>query len=92
MAASLAKEFDEYVTMENLKLYERMIREAAWWDVCDNITPNIIGRLLEKHPQDMWKVLDYWNQDEHLWIRRASILCQENFKEKTNGKKLFEYC
>jgi 3-methyladenine DNA glycosylase AlkD len=50
MAANLARSYDKYITMENIKLYERMIRESSWWDVCDNMTPNIIGRLLEKFP------------------------------------------
>ena len=36
--------------------------------------------------------MDKWNRDEHLWIRRASVLCQLKFKENTNEKKLFEYC
>ncbi len=92
MAANLARSYDKYITMENIKLYERMIRESSWWDVCDNMTPNIIGRLLEKFPDQMWPVLDKWNKDEHLWIRRTTLLCQMKFGEKTNGKKLFEYC
>ena len=50
MAANLARAYDKYITMENIKLYERMIRESAWWDISDNITPNIIGKLLQKFP------------------------------------------
>ena len=92
MAASLACQFDRYVSLENVPFYERMIRESAWWDVCDNITPNIIGRLIAKHPEETFKVLDKWIQDEHLWIRRAALLAQENLGEKTDGKKLLEYC
>ena len=92
MAVSFACQFEKYITLENIGLYERLIREGAWWDVCDNITPNIVGKLLEKSPEKTWAILDKWNSDEHLWLRRASILSQESRGEETDGGKLFEYC
>ena len=58
MASNFAKYFDKFVKMENLKVYERMIRESAWWDISDNIIPNIIAKLLKENSEEMWKILD----------------------------------
>ena len=66
-----------------------MIREGAWWDIVDDVASNLIGEILRKNPKKMWKVLDSWNKDKHLWIRRASIICQLKLKQETNVPKLF---
>ena len=75
MAVALAKSYPEFIAIESLALYERMIREGAWWDFVDDISANLIGTVLYKSPETMFGILDKWNRDEHAWIRRTSILC-----------------
>ncbi len=36
--------------------------------------------------------MDKWIDDENMWIRRTAILHQLNFKERTNGDRVFRYC
>lgn len=88
----MAKAFPLQITFSNLRLYEQLIREGAWWDFVDDIASNLIGLALQKSPKKMWKVMDRWQTDENLWIRRTTLLCQLKFKERTNEEKLFEYC
>lgn len=92
LAIQLSKHFPEQIGFKNLRVYERMIREGPWRDFVDDVAVNLVGVALSKSPEEMWNVLDKWNRDEHLWIRRASLLCQLKFKDSTNEKKLLEYC
>jgi len=40
----------------------------------------------------MVTTMDEWIDHENMWIRRTAILHQLNFKDRTNPKRLFDYC
>ncbi|KAL6055369.1 DNA alkylation repair protein [Balamuthia mandrillaris] len=58
------------------------------------------GELAEEHGeeeregqyQSLLDVLDRWNHDENLWIRRTSIIYQLKYKHDTDTQRLFRYC
>ena len=58
IAINLAKKFPKFVVIKNLKLFEMMIREGAWWDFTDDTASNLIGEVLRKSPKEMWPILD----------------------------------
>ena len=61
-----------------------MIRTGAWWDVCDEIAHHLVGAVLMAHPEEATAIMRAWSTDDHLWIRRCSILSQGTHKDKTD--------
>lgn len=91
-AQETAKRFRKFHLMEALPLYRHMIETGAWWDHVDMISADLIGALLGSFPDQMTPILYEWIEDDHLWIRRAAILSQLRFKEKTDAAMLFAFC
>lgn len=85
-AIHYARAFPDHCTLASLPLYERMIREGAWWDLVDGIAPYLVGALLP-HVD-----LRAWARDDDLWIRRSALIAQLNKKEDTDADLLFELC
>ncbi|MDH4289034.1 MAG: DNA alkylation repair protein, partial [Aquincola sp.] len=66
------------VNVELLPLVEEMIVSGAWWDVVDDLSGNLLARLLERHPQEMKPQLRRWARGSDPWLRRAAMLCQRH--------------
>ncbi|MBJ99864.1 MAG: DNA alkylation repair protein [Euryarchaeota archaeon] len=92
ISIKLARKWKQYITLEALIVYEKMIREGQWWDFIDPISQGLIGILLMNNRFEMNIILDKWIEDENFWIRRSAILAHLKHKENTDYKKLFEYC
>ena len=78
-----------FQTLEALPMYEEMIVAGAWWDVVDAVAVHRIGPMLAAYPREMTPRVRRWSSDEHLWKRRAAIICQLTFKERTNLDLLY---
>ncbi len=74
-----------------LPVFEEMIVSSAWWDCCDDISGEAIGKLLERHPAAMKPVLRRWAEGPDLWLRRAAMLCQRGLKTSFDAP-LFYAC
>jgi len=92
IAIRLAGRFKPFITPDALPLYERLIRQGAWWDFTDEIATQLVGTVLKTSPDQTWPTLDRWLLDPDLWIRRAALLSQNRLKSHTNPQKLFAYC
>jgi 3-methyladenine DNA glycosylase AlkD len=92
MAIAVAGMAPAHITPASLPLYERLVREGAWWDFVDEIAQHLVGAVLAKHPRETWPVMDAWIDDAHMWIRRTAILCQNRHKQHTDTGRLFRYC
>ncbi|HWM93271.1 MAG TPA: DNA alkylation repair protein [Thermoanaerobaculia bacterium] len=57
----------------DLDLLERLLRASRTWAFVDSIAIQIVGPLLERHP-DLTKRLDLWIRDDDFWIRRSALL------------------
>jgi 3-methyladenine DNA glycosylase AlkD len=68
------------VNLELLPLVEEMIVSAAWWDLVDDISGNVLARLFERHPSEMKPRLRRWANGDDLWLRRAAMLCQRSLE------------
>lgn len=73
-----------------LPVYEEMIVDGAWWDICDDISGNALPRLLQLDPQQMKPVVRAWAVGDDLWLRRAAILCQRRLKAGFDAVLLYE--
>ena len=92
ISIKLARKWKKYITLDALKVYEKMIREGEWWDFIDPISQGLIGILLMNSRSEMNIILDKWIDDENLWIRRTAILAHLKHKENMDQEKLFNYC
>ncbi|MDN5795837.1 MAG: DNA alkylation repair protein [Intrasporangium sp.] len=61
---------------EAMALWERLIREGAWWDVVDDIATHLVRDTLLAAPDVEADRIRGWAQHESMWMRRAAILCQ----------------
>jgi 3-methyladenine DNA glycosylase AlkD len=91
-ALEFASSWPDFISAESLALYERLIREGAWWDLVDPAATGLVGRVLLKQRPIVRKKMDQWIDDEDLWIRRAALLSQIGLKEKTDQRQLFRHC
>lgn len=73
-----------------LPVYEEMIVDSAWWDICDDISGNALPRLLERDPARMKPQLRAWAQGDDLWLRRAAILSQRRLKQGFDAVLLYD--
>lgn len=71
-------------SLDALPLYDHLIRTGAWWDVCDIIAQHLVGEVLMKHREAASITMRAWSIDDHLWIRRCSILSQNRHREQTD--------
>ena len=92
LAIQLARRRDQFITLASVPMYERMIRQGAWWDFVDDLAIRLVGRVQAKSRAAMRKRLDRWIEDRDMWIRRAAIISQIVQKENTDAAQLFDYC
>jgi 3-methyladenine DNA glycosylase AlkD len=52
---------------------EQILREARTWALVDALTCDLMGPLVERHPE-LTATLDRWATDDDFWIRRSALL------------------
>ena len=80
------------ISPASLPLYERLIREGAWWDFVDEIASHLVGGTLAHDRPEVQPILDRWIADSSFWIRRAAVLSQLRHGRATDAEQLFRYC
>jgi 3-methyladenine DNA glycosylase AlkD len=91
-ALDIARAYPRHMLLTDIHVFKTMICQGAWWDFVDEIAINMVGPLLTKNPDAYWPLVDAWIHDEHMWIRRTAIICQNKFKHKTDAQRLFAFC
>ena len=75
----------------DLPFMEWLITTKSWWDTVDAIAPKPVGKIAENFPDVIEATIDGWAIHENIWLRRAAILFQLKYKEKTNEDLLYRY-
>ncbi len=75
----------------DLPFMEALITTKSWWDTVDAIAPKPVGKIAERFPEVIGETLDGWAVSDNMWLRRAAILFQLKYKEKTNVELLYRY-
>jgi 3-methyladenine DNA glycosylase AlkD len=91
-AISFARRYEQFITPASLPLYERMVREGAWWDFVDEIAVNLVGAVYGKFRAQTRPFIERWIDDEDMWIRRTALLSHLKHKRDTDAAQLFEHC
>lgn len=92
-AIQIARSKKVFITLRSLPLYRRMMLEGAWWDFVDEISDHLVGRVVLMERAKAGPIMRKWIDDEkHMWLRRAAILCQLKHKKETDQAMLFDFC
>jgi 3-methyladenine DNA glycosylase AlkD len=91
-AIEFAMRHRQHIIPEAMPLYERLIREGAWWDLVDPVAASLVGRVLLQHRPRIAALMETWSQDEDMWIRRAAVLAHLKHKTATDERQLFAHC
>ena len=76
---------------QDLPLMEQLIMTKSWWDTVDAIAPKPVGKIASVFPEVIEETIEDWSVHPDMWLRRASILFQLKYKEKTNEDLLYRY-
>jgi 3-methyladenine DNA glycosylase AlkD len=63
-----------------LPLAQELLTTDPWWDFNDEISGQVLPRLLQASPATMKPLLRSWARGSHLWLRRAAMLAQRSLK------------
>jgi 3-methyladenine DNA glycosylase AlkD len=91
-AITFARRYQQFVTPASMPLYERMVREGAWWDFVDEIAVNLVGTVYENFRAQTRPVIERWIDDDNMWIRRTALLSHLKHKQNTDAAQLFRHC
>lgn len=92
VAIAYARAHSKFITMDSIPLYERMIREGAWWDFVDEIAANLVGAVLLAERREMRPIIERWIDDKDMWIRRTALIAHLRHKAETDRDQLFDQC
>lgn len=92
-AVQVARSKTAFVSTESMPVYRRLIVKGAWWDFVDEIAAHLVGRIVLLERAKAAPIMRKWIDDEkHMWLRRAAILCQLKHKKETDEAMLFDFC
>jgi len=87
LAGKFAKKADEHF----VPLLELLISENSWWDSVDSVASNCTRDFFKNHVALQKPVTGKWMNSSNIWLQRAAILFQLNYKEATDEKLLYGY-
>lgn len=73
-----------------LETIDKLLRHKAWWDSVDPLSSPLTAGLLQRY-SELWTKIDEWALDKDFWVRRAAILVQRTYGEKTDVVRLSAY-
>lgn len=88
IALARHRPYRAWVDSDAMPLWERLIRDGAWWDVVDDIATHLVrDTLLAASTVEGLRMRD-WSGSDSLWVRRASIICQVGARDRLDQELL----
>ncbi len=78
-----------YQTPAVFPAYKRLIVEAAWWDITDELS-HLFGAMLITYPEETRSLLRRWATHYNIWLRRTAIISQLGLKANVDQRFLFD--
>ena len=72
-AVEMLVRYEHHLGPADMRLVERLIREARTWALVDVLATTVAGRLVERFSEAAGE-LDRWAADDDFWVRRAAML------------------
>jgi 3-methyladenine DNA glycosylase AlkD len=76
---------------ESIDLFEYLIITNSWWDTVDYVSSHLVAPYFKKFHQQKNRITKRWNQSNHMWLQRVSIIFQNKYKKETDLALLTEY-
>jgi len=76
----LAFKYVNQFEKKDIALFEYMITHKSWWDTIDFIAPKLVGNYFKIYPEQRNIYVEKWIASNNIWLQRASILFQLNYK------------
>jgi 3-methyladenine DNA glycosylase AlkD len=83
-ATSLIEKLEQQLPEEFIKTLEYLLVTKPWWDTVDMISTGVLGLHFKRYPKVRRKYLAKWRKSDNLWLRRATILFQLDYKQETD--------
>lgn len=79
------------IKQTDLPLIEEFIVTKSWWDTVDGLASWIVGPYFLKFPERKAEITGEWAVHDNMWLRRASIIFQLGYKDKTDTDLLLRH-
>lgn len=83
-ATSLLSKLETQLPAGFIRTLEYLIVTKSWWDTVDTITTGTLGIHFKRYPAVRTKYLARWRRSKNIWLRRATIVFQLNYKHDTD--------
>ncbi len=90
-ACDLLRRYGKAMDDRFLAVARELVQSKSWWDTVDTLASNVVGPIVERHP-DLREEMDRWVRDGDMWVVRAAILHQLKYRGATDAARLFGYC
>ncbi len=90
-AIDLSGKFVKQANADFVTIMEFLISENSWWDSVDSVASNCTRDFFKRNIALQMPVTRKWMDSGNMWLQRASILFQLNYKNDTNEKLLYKY-
>lgn len=87
LAGKFAKKADENF----VAVIEFLIMHKSWWDSVDSVASNCTRYFFKRNVQLQATVTRKWMDSGNIWLQRAALLFQLNYKKETNEQLLYGY-
>ena len=64
----------DYYSPERFNELDRMIRRLHGWSKVDGFTGSLLRDVLFDHPEPFLELVEKWNRDKDMWLRRTSVV------------------
>ncbi|MDQ2689267.1 MAG: DNA alkylation repair protein [Chloroflexota bacterium] len=75
-AIMLLQHHPKLLTLDDLPLVERLVRESRTWALVDYLAVDVLGRLVIAQPDAASREMDRWATDADFWVRRSALLAE----------------
>ena len=89
-AVSLLGRLQNELPAKFIGTIEYLIVMKSWWDTVDTLSAGPVGVHFQRFPRVREKYLAKWRPSDNIWLRRATILFQLNYKRETDFDLLCE--
>jgi 3-methyladenine DNA glycosylase AlkD len=86
MAITILNLHASNLTLEDMPLIEKMMRQSKGWALLDSLIIPIMPVILEKYKKG-YMYLNKWIKDKDFWVRRSALLAQLELLRKGKGDR-----
>lgn len=77
----LAFKYIKQLELQDIELYEFMVKHKSWWDTVDYISVKLMGAYFKKFPEQRELYAKKWLASGNIWLQRSALLFQLKYKE-----------